>query len=400
MKILLQIILLSVFSSVYADGVQIIQNDEKTLKIKVQQSYISGDGDTRIDARNIALQQAKLKAAEKAGTYVQAQRKILNNEITNESIKTISTALISSEIINEKFSLTQDGRTKITIIVDSTLDKKSFLGKLGLLKDDNQKKKQLEQLQKENADLKKELQDLSSKLAKVETQKKSSEILKKPRQELINRRDVVLTELQKNESNIRKIFQRGTLFALAKKSSSDYEKAKKDIEINVRQYIQKNTQITLNEPKFKDLGNGKYDIEIYVHWYIDPSPILSILNKYFWDWNKRPVKVGKDRERDNIIEVSTFYNEKEEKKLAYSDRLYGFYTSKKIFIQLMAGKYSGSIRIADIDKKFFGCKDRCYKIQIKSGGKVQFDQNPVVIRSVPEKALQDLTSIDAKVIVK
>ena len=128
-------VILFLFSMCYcvgvnANSIEIISDTEKKLVLNVSSSYVMGDGDTRVDAKNIALQLAKKSAAEKAGSYVQAERIIQDDEIKKDSISMISTAMMNVEVKSERFSITDSQRTKIELTIQASLDKGSVMAKL------------------------------------------------------------------------------------------------------------------------------------------------------------------------------------------------------------------------------------------------------------------------------
>lgn len=400
MRLFVFFISLLIVPVAFADYSKVIHDNNKQFTVEIEQSYILGDGDTKIDARNIALQHAKVKAAEMAGSYVKSERVIKDDEIKSETIKTISTALMQVGIKDERFSVIDSDKMQISLVVSATLDKRSILNKLGLLKKDRQKRKQMEQIEKENSRLQKELNSLNQKLAKLKQSQKSSGIQVKPRQELVKRRDEVFAEIEKNQNSISAIFKKGTLFAMAKQGSKDLEIAKDDIRTNVWNYIVNNAHVSMGDPEFRDNGNGTYNIEVNVDWNIDNKPMLVTLNRYFWGYRNKPIRLKSSKDADNVIEVGRFTNEKDKKKVPYADKLYDYYTSKSVVLRLSAGTYNGTIQFAGIDREFFGCNGNCYKVQTKPGNKVQFNQNPVVIENVPVKLLESLTAINAKVILQ
>jgi len=398
------LIAITTFSvSAFSSQSKIIEDSGERLLVQITSSYVLGDGDTRIDGKNIALQNAKKAAAEMAGSYIEAQMHIVDDEIKNDSIKVISTALLSTKVLQENISLTADQRTRVQLVVEADLDKKSLMAKLGTLKNNSHKKGQILQLKKDNEALRKELSALNQQIASLKTEKKNA-VVKKPRPELMERRDQVLSKIEINEESIRKVFAKGTLFSLAKKSSRDFDAAKEDIENNVWKYIQKNLDLTVGEPRFKDNGNNTYDIEVPISWKIFDRPIMEKLNKYFWAYDKKKLS-----SRNSNVQISGFSNKGEKKKLAFSDRLFNHLTSKVVAINLSASHYSTSIQISACRKSFFdkvikcgGRKTARYDIQfaLSSSQEGPFDSNPAIIKNVPISALESLTAIDAKVVVE
>jgi len=386
----------------FSSSQKIVSDTKSHLVVEVVSGYVLGDGDTQVDGRNIALQNAKKTAAEMAGSYVQSEQLIKDDEIKSDTLKTVSTALMSAKITKESVEITKDERIKVVLTVETKLDKKSFFGKLGILKNNSTKKKQLASLESENKNLKSELDELNKQIRALKSNQ-TAQVVKKPRKELVERRDVVLSKIEKNESSIRKVFEKGSLLSMAKKGSSDFDKAKEGIETNVLQHMKNNTKIIMSEPQFIETSNGAYNIEIVVQWSVDEKPILAELNKHFWSYSKRAIGFSQGR-RDKGpkgIEISAHYNSKEDKKKPYSEKLYNYLKNKHAYIQLKTGKYSARIPIMKIDGEFFGCSGYCQLILPKSNfntaTKTRLGTNKVIIEDIPASVLETLTSIDASI---
>lgn len=411
-KVILFFSIVFLCSTVHADTIDVLQDTKNMLILRVQTSYIFGDGDTRVDAKNIALQSAKKLAAEKAGSYVQAERVIQDDEIKKDSIIMVSTALMAVEIKSEKLSITKEQQTKIVIVIEARLDKNSILAKLGILKENIGKKKQVFALQKENTSLRKELLTLNSKLRKLKTNIKSSRHMNK-RTDLIERRDVVLSKLETNESSVRKVFERGTLFSMAKKSSVASDKAKRDIEFGIWGFIKNNTKINLGEPEFQDNNDGTYNIRVSVKWNMNGQSIVNTLNKYFRGYSGKSLSLRDVDFSDHMgksvpgVKIKKYHNQKADQLLPYTFELYKFLLKKQANIVVYAGNYSSKITIATSRNCSVSCGstqgDSQYQIHFNNQGKPKSiifgysQQNPLVIENVPEAVLQSLINIDAKV---
>lgn len=396
----------------FAQDAKIIHSDDSSLTVEVTQIYVLGDGDTKIDARNIALQQAKIKAAEAAGSYVEAQRVVQDDEIKSETIKTISTALMKSKIKDERFSITNANQMQLELTLISELDKNSILNKLGTLKQDNEKLQQMGRIQEENKRLQEELAALNKQIAQLKDASQTATISAKPRQELVQRRDEVFAEIQKNQNSISAIFEKGTLFSMAQKSNQELEQAQKDIEVNVWGYIVNNTKVTLGEPDFIQNSDGTYNIRIEVKWRMDERPLLNTLNKYFTDYSggHLPDRSSLGHHMGRSVpgtEIRKLANINESQLKAYTGSLYKFLLTKRASIKVSAKNYSTNIVIASPRGCFVSCSgitgDDQYQIHFNnfSNPKVTInDENPIIIKNIPQSVLESLTAIDAKVILQ
>lgn len=403
-KLLFIMLLFCVNNSVFANKVVVIKDTNDKLVLRVTTAYVLGDGDTRVDAKNIALQQAKKLSAEKSGSYIQAEKVIEDDAIKKDSITMISTALMQLDIEKENLSITSEQRTKLELIVTTTLDKASTMAKLGVLKSSKDKKEQITDLQKKNANLSIELAKLNKKLKTLKTTLAKNKAQPK-RTDLIERRDAVLEKLVRNESSVRKIFKKGTLFSMAQKSSADYDAGLRDIEYGIWAYLVANTKITLGDPEFQDNKNRTYDIRVPVTWEVDPKPIQDVINKYFRSYKGKMIKRSK---RDSLIEISQAYNSKDAQHLAFTHKLYKHLLKKQVIIQISAGKYKSQITMATSRECFVSCKgegDDKYQIQLNNKSDAQDlffykEENPVLIKNVPVSVLESLTDIKATIILR
>jgi len=395
-----------------ANNVEIVKDTTNELVVAVTTSYVMGDGDTRVDAKNVALQAAKKLAAERAGSYVQAERVIENDEIKEDSISMISTAMMNVEITNESLSITDDQRTKFELSIKATLDKDSVMAKLGVLQDNVEKQQQLVALEAENSSLRDELSALNSEIQQLKTNLQSDGIQSK-RTDLIERRDLVLSQLEVNESSVRKVFEKGTLFSMAKAASHAEDEAKRDLDFGVFKYLQENLDINLGDPEFRDNGDGTYNVQVMVHWHIDGQPIIDVLNQYFRQYKEKPFELEAVDFSDHMggyalgVKVKKFNNSKEQQLLPYTYALYQYLLKPTVKIKVSAGSYSSHITIATSRACSVSCGstngDSQYQIHFSNRTDPKLlilkrrEQNPVVIENVPATVLQNLTRIEAAV---
>ena len=80
-----------------------------------------GDADSRIDARNQCLNEAKRRIAEKAGAFVEIMTRSANFQIERDEITSFAAAVLTVEILDEKLSLEGD-HLKLWLKVRGTVD--------------------------------------------------------------------------------------------------------------------------------------------------------------------------------------------------------------------------------------------------------------------------------------
>ncbi len=67
----------------------------------VEGRYVMGDRDSRLDARNYALLEAKKKALEQAGTYLKAFTRVENYMVSEQEVQTLAAGIMRTEVLEE-----------------------------------------------------------------------------------------------------------------------------------------------------------------------------------------------------------------------------------------------------------------------------------------------------------
>jgi len=110
--------------------VKTLKDNKKQLLLNVEVDYAMGENDSRMVARDIALQKAKQMAAERAGSYVASHKTIHNDSIQKDSLEVMSYALIKSTIKSEKISILPSGQANLNLVIEASLDKQLMARKL------------------------------------------------------------------------------------------------------------------------------------------------------------------------------------------------------------------------------------------------------------------------------
>lgn len=386
MKILTQIILLFLFyhPTLQAQDIRVIDDNKNYLTLQTTTQYVLSDNDSLIDARAIALQQSKRKLAEKAGSYIHAEKVVENNKIKSDTISTISTALMSVEISNESIQVVPGNKTQLTLTTTAKIDKQSLYKKLGSLKASKEKQLKISSLEKNNKALIKKLNDLNAKL------RSGTYSLGKNQEKvnLINQRNDVMFRINKNESSIRKTFEPGTLLLIANKHNDAFQSDKKDIKSNVFEYIQNNTYIRLGDPEVVDNSNGTYNILYPIYWEINREPIREELLKHFYIENKGNI---------NVIRNSNLNT----KDMPFREKLFDFYNNKYIYIEISTGKYTDKRMIMGSTYVMFNeytLHDNNSQF-LRSSNRPSRENDDILIKNVSKTDLSSMETINAKVII-
>jgi hypothetical protein len=430
----------------FAETITVVKDAPDELIMRIVTEYVMGDGDTIVNGRDIATQNAKKLAAEKAGSYIQMERIIVNDSIKRESINTLSTALMSVVIEDEDMTVTVDKRLRLEITVLANLDKKTLMGRLGVLKNDDQQQAKFNAMIDENGKLRKELETLNKRIESLNKEKVANKrVISEKRSDLYTRRNDVLTKIVVSEDNIRRIVMERDLTILAKQGSLKQEEAERDIDINVFKYIKDNIAVTIGEPGFIDNRNGTYDVEMSVSFRYDSEKIYLVLDKYLnihsadaknsvWSrvendklLYKNPEKIAYGNnirnpllrsEMDNTKNSITIHyddNSGDRRKVSYSEKLFRYILNKSIALEIGNDSMWHTVTIAGkldtrtFEEKIFKENNNyglepslrevySFKYSIVPGESgVHLEGATFTLRNVP---LKDLKNIQTRVVIK
>ncbi|MFK5949025.1 MAG: hypothetical protein QM500_09705 [Methylococcales bacterium] len=377
MKQLLHVVLLFLLlmPSLQAQGIHIIEDNQNTLTLQTTTKYVLSDNDSIIDARAIALQQAKKIAAEKAGSYIHAEKVIVNNKIKSDTIDIVSTALMSIEISKESVKIVSGNKTQLSLTVIAKINKESLYEKLGSLKDNKDKQQKIDVLEKENKRLVAQLARLNTRLLGGEKKNNS----------LVAQRDNILAKITNNESAVRKIFQPGLFLTIANKNSDAFSNEKNNIDQYIFQYIINETQIDFGEPAITKNDDGTYNARFPIVWKIDSDIIKSELSKHFV-LSKKGDNMSQVVRSDNVS--ATSYPNRE--------KLFDYYNGKYLYIEITAGKYKakrmimGSYNATSSEYAISSYDDQSIKLSNKN-------TQDIIIKNIPEKDLSTMKTLSAKI---
>jgi hypothetical protein len=365
---------------------------------EVNSSYVLGDGDNKVDARNIALQQAKVLASEQAGTYIESSFESISkveNDLSLKSvkrhIKSISMALTSTTIKEEKYSLTSAGKIELTLFVVAKLNKSSLANRIENLAKDDIKQKKIATLQKQNKELLDKLIELNSKISMLKSTDKPVSTI--PSKQLFEERNRILAKIENTEKNIKRVFlEKGSLFKLAFEQDKEHERlikeAKDDIRLNVFDYIKNNIEYEIGELKVVSNHDGTANLVVAVK--------IKILG---WQQQKEEVfkyfEQGSCRESKYVPNVNSCFIDARhlgsDLKKEYRSIIKWLKSQKSIALKLkLNSKLQKIVDILEIEIYSDGSGSNLKIFHTK--------KMAVVFRSIPLFTLKNLTSIEAEII--
>lgn len=334
----------------------------KTYDVEATGEYVMGDSDTKIEARRLALEHAKRLASEQIGTYLESETVVRDNQLEKDEIRSYTSAILKTTVLSENVNLLSDKTTVFAIKIKANVDTSVLEKKIKEIKGDAKRKEQLGRLQAENIKLLKELEAVSAQLRSS----KSTEYKK-----LREQRESIFERLDKNESSIRVVFEKGTLFSLALKNRDETDNYIKAVD-EALQFFADNVKLQIGEPQIRNKGNIA-DIVVKVDWnFVERYEFFNKLN-VFYDMSAS--SRGIDR-----VDLYSFRF-----KGINSEEIYKYFRSKNIKILITVGNRTQFITVID----------HYNPSSINLSSKYM----TATISNVPIDELNMITSIDARAVV-
>jgi len=148
--------------------------------------YVAGDNDTILEARGLAMQEAKRDALEKVGTYLESCTEVKNSVITKDEIRMFTAGIIAVEQIKEERRLLENKGLLVTISVRATVDSSEVTRKIESFRHDNKIRQSVANLQKENKELISKIKRLNEQLKSKSTEDSYSS-LRRMREEALHK---------------------------------------------------------------------------------------------------------------------------------------------------------------------------------------------------------------------
>jgi hypothetical protein len=347
----------------------------KVYDVETIGEYVMGDSDTKVEARKIALENAKLLAIEQIGTYLESETIVRDGRISKDEIRTYTSGILKTSVVSEDVSLLDNKTTVLKIKIRSNVDSGILEKKIKEIKGDKKREQQINVLQQENDRLLKELEQLSLQLKNVD---------KTEDKKLRSKRDDLFDKIEKNQNSIKMTFEKGTLFYLSMKNIDELEGDKKNID-DLFQFMSDKRNITIGKPKVRNNGD-KVDLVIDVFYQIDDINTLSKKISLFYKFNTKNSHLGtwsdgsgrmKNWIDFNVL-LGTFIG-------INKDKIKKYFLSKKMYLQIESGKYS-------VSQELFSTQYG-YILYTKFKGEL-------TIKDIPIDESKLITDIDTKIVVK
>ncbi|RMG42135.1 MAG: tetratricopeptide repeat protein [Methanobacteriota archaeon] len=123
--------------------------------------YVMGDRDSRNDAKEYALLDAKRKILEQAGTFLRSSTTIENYQLTEQEIKAYTAGFLQTEILEERFE--PMGETQVAIVkIRAVVNPEEVAEQLSKMEESDRISEDVSNWQKEFERTQQELESLSA----------------------------------------------------------------------------------------------------------------------------------------------------------------------------------------------------------------------------------------------
>lgn len=277
---------------------------------------VMGDGDSRIKARELALDQIKRLAGASAGSVVESVA-VLKDERLTEQLRMVSVTLVKLDQVKESLSV-ENGAVLLNVSARATIDSSELERLATELRQDSGKAKALTQLQRENAGLREDLKRVSAQLQQRGTLNTADE--------LGQRQTRILTAIATNEGRIRQVFERGALLAMADKDAVEQQAVRTELTeqvLNPLMGMQVHAQVK------SVVRSGKtYSLALEVGWEPNLAKVRQVLSKYL-----KPSSYWEDASPQKVKQLHfSSWNNVDNRPATYmAPRVFAYLASYKVY---------------------------------------------------------------------
>lgn len=133
-------------------------------EIETTATYHMGDNDSKADGHRLALMEAKRKALEKAGTYVESMSEVKDFQLTRDEVRTYSAGILSVEETRDPIYKMVHKSMEVSVFVKVRVDKDDVARQIAALHKDKDAKRELQQARKEQLDNERKIAQLNKQL--------------------------------------------------------------------------------------------------------------------------------------------------------------------------------------------------------------------------------------------
>ena len=217
--------------------------------------YVMGDNDTYIEAKKLALQDAKRNLLEKVGTYIESTTEVKGNIVKVDEIKQYTAGIVKVEEISDEKSILSNKATVVKVNVKATVDPDVLIKQVMNFRNRKDVEESAKKTSAENDKLRKEIEQLNQQLHNVVDENKY--------QQLNAQRKKIIEQIDTNEKGLTLLLSGEGLYSAAllnrQKKEEDKEKVKKFLKEIASVY-----NLSATTPEISDNGDGTADVTFMV----------------------------------------------------------------------------------------------------------------------------------------
>lgn len=297
--------------------------EAKTWQQSFTVKYLLGDGDSKTSARELALEQIKIKASNKAGSYIHTTNTLINDKFT-ENIQVIGASMVMLSNVNEELN-TKGSQITLSVTATARIDESELKRRIASMQQDKAKAKQITQLTKDNELLSFELGTIRSLLAK-KNHSNSTEV-----SAILKRQSRLLKRFEHNAAAVKRVFTRGTLFQMAKTSSVKLEQIKAQLETEFFGALMQ-TQIQASIVSVIE-NTSDYTVLVNVSWKMPRALSFNTINKYLIHNYQHKSSLANVEN----LKFTAYQNAKGRGKATLSESLFNYLGKQHVSIEILLG---------------------------------------------------------------
>ena len=368
--------------------VSVISETADHITLNVSDTYALGDNDTMTQAKNLVLEQLKNEAADYAGSYVESELKVSDNQIIKQQIRILTAGYMEILHVDNTRRISEAGSIELHTKAKIRVSKESVRDGLQKLKTDPERKATIRRLEQDNERLVDELLNLTN------------SINEDSRLDLLEARKSTLSKLNTNREATKAVFTKGTLLQLAGMGAKEHDLALNDVDQNVFGYFKHRAKVEVGQPKFKRNSSNSFDVSVPVEWNVKKQPVFDVLNQYF-HVSKSAINGHVGVSVPYSLSIQRSKNSADRAKKPYSSSLNEYIRAQVVAIQLKIGSKVGYLPVSGLTGSF-GIGEYAFHFSNDSNRNTMISRsfrNPIVIKNVTQKELSEATEIKASIVV-
>ena len=144
-------------------------------EIKASHRFLMGDNTTKVEAQNIARQQATRKALERAGVYIESITEVKNMALTQDIVRSYTAGIAAVDVIDERTELVGESPAVI-VTVNVRVDEDDVVRQIKALRRDWQKTRELAEARKKIKAAEQQIITLSRELSRIKKAKQPERV--------------------------------------------------------------------------------------------------------------------------------------------------------------------------------------------------------------------------------